>query len=46
MVAQVQKQATQIGSRMLATFPALGVFRKETPKPTNAPSYRRFLEQL
>ncbi len=46
MVAQVQKQATQFGSRMRATFPALDVFRKETPKPTNAPNLRRFLEQL
>ena len=46
MVAQVQKQVTQFGSRMLATFPALAVFRKETPKPTNAPNLQRFLEQL
>lgn len=46
MVAQAQKQASQFGSRMLATFPALNVFRKETPKPTNGPNYRRFIEQL
>ena len=46
MVAQVQKRVTQFGSRMLATFPALGVFRKETPKRTNAPNYQRFIEQL
>ena len=46
MVAQVQKQVTQFGSRMLATFPALAVFQRQTPKPTNAPNYSRFLEQL
>lgn len=46
MVAQVQKRVTQFGSRMLATFPALGVFRTETPKPTNAPNLQRFIEQL
>ncbi len=46
MVAQLRRQATRFGSRMLATFPALGVFRKETPKPTNGQNLQRFLEQL
>jgi hypothetical protein len=46
MVAQVQKQVTQFGSRMLATFPALGVFRKETPKRTSGQNLQRFLAQL
>jgi hypothetical protein len=46
MVAQVQKQVTQFGSRMLATFPALAVFRKETPKRTSGQNLQRFIEQL
>lgn len=46
MVAQVQKRATRFGSRMLATFPALGAFRTETPKPTSGPNLQRFIEQL
>lgn len=46
MVAQVQRQASQFGSRMLATFPALGVFRRETPRPTNAPNLQQFIAQL
>ena len=46
MVAQLQRRGMQFGSRMLATFLALGAFRTETPKPTNAPNLQRFIEQL
>ncbi len=46
MVAQLRRRAMQYGSRMLATFPALGAFRTETPKPTNEPNLQRFIEQL
>lgn len=45
MVAQVQRQASQFGSRMRATFPALNVFWKD-PKPTNAPNYQRYITLL
>lgn len=46
MVAQVQRLVMQCGFRMLAICPALGVFRREIPRQTNAPNLQRFIEQL
>jgi hypothetical protein len=46
MVARLQRLATQCGSRMLATCPALRVFQRENPRPTNGPNYQQFIAQL
>jgi hypothetical protein len=46
MVARVQRLDMQCGFRMRAICRALDVFRRPTPKPTNAQNLQRFIEQL